>query len=92
MKPFDCISVGMWPDRKRPLLTIVRGGEHEIIAYFRDEKAMETFVEVLEEASRRGVRVFDEDKKQGTKRCHCPIENHNDVNPGHECLICGGMQ
>lgn len=25
-------------------------------------------------------------------RCHCPIENHNDVQPGTACVICGGMQ
>lgn len=92
MKPFDCVHIGKWPDRKRPILTVARGNVHEVIAYFRDDKAMETFCELLEDASRRGVRLIDEDKKRIEKRCHCPIENHNDVNPGSECVICGGMQ
>ena len=37
------LDYGSMPDRKRPILTITHGVVSEVIAYFRDEQAEETF-------------------------------------------------
>ena len=31
-------------------------------------------------------------KKTGDFACHCPIEHWQDVEPGTQCVICGGWQ
>ena len=43
------LAAGMWPDRKRPMLTITHGSTAEVIGYFRDEAAQRAFEHWLAE-------------------------------------------
>jgi ElaB/YqjD/DUF883 family membrane-anchored ribosome-binding protein len=46
----------------------------------------------LDDARKRAEAVLRQGEKP-TKKCQCPIENHNDVLPdGALCPVCGGMQ
>lgn len=42
------LDFGMWPDRKRPLLTISHGNTSEVVGYFRDEAACRKFEDWLD--------------------------------------------
>ena len=43
------LEVGMWPDRKRPILTVCNDGENKsyVLAYFVNQEAASKFVELV---------------------------------------------
>lgn len=43
------LEVGMWPDRKRPILTVCNDGENNsyVLAYFVNQEAASKFVELV---------------------------------------------
>lgn len=43
------LQIGMWPHRKRPLLTVSNDGENKkyVLAYFVNQAAAEKFVELV---------------------------------------------
>lgn len=41
------LSVGLFPDRKRPALALVDGSVIHVLAYFRNEESADRFMELV---------------------------------------------